>query len=417
MLRAPCLLAVAAVSLLARSSAVRSHEALEALAEAGSAEREADAPGQHRGNSSSALESGGQAALAARTGHATQAQLAVGHVLDGQYELAQFLGRFDAQGRDLQRWQKVGAFPRISAFPAGSVGSNKHLGKGSFGDTWKAWDKVRGKDVAVKIFFKGEYYVTPSLVKAKGLQGQLKEAAAECKDIIEIMAKRETYEQGAGHICECYEAHTSDKANQESPLYLVQEMCGTSLHEAFVQSINDPNAFGKAHPTLAKDPKWPLEAVAGTLEGVKFLSELGYIHHDLKLENVVVTEDGAAKIIDFGGLTTMEKAAVEGGVCTSVYTPKEVRCPYAPGVDPGAPVYSFDDYSVGIMLFVVSCRSASFDSFRDHAQCGEGEPRDGAPVSNGVMKLAAKLARDYPAKRPDPAAAAKELRSAAGIAG
>uniref|UniRef100_A0A7S1REX9 Protein kinase domain-containing protein n=1 Tax=Alexandrium catenella TaxID=2925 RepID=A0A7S1REX9_ALECA len=413
MLRAPRLLAAAALSLLATGGAVRSHEALEELAEMGGARPEAGAPGRHRGNSS-ALESGGGAALAARSGHATQAQLGVGRVLDGRYELKQFLGRFDARGGHLQRWEKVGAFPKIKAFPAGA---RKHLGTGSFGDAWKAWDKLRKKHVAVKIFFKGGYYLTPSLVAKKGYQSLVDEAAAECKEVMKIMKQRQTYEQGAQHICECYEAHTSDKANQESPLYLVQEMCGDSFFDLFVMNLHNPSSFTVKHPKLAKDPKWMMKAIAGTLEGVKFLSKLGYSHHDLKLENVVVTEDGAAKIIDFGGLTTMEKAAVEGGVCTSVYTPKEVRCPYAPGVDPGAPVYSFDDYSVGIMLFVVSCRSASFDSFRDHAQCGEGEPRDGAPVSNGVMKLAAKLARDYPAKRPDPAAAAKELRSAAGIAG
>jgi len=403
----PCLAVAAFLSLVVTSRAVRSQDVAEELAKV-----EVFA---HHHDNSSVFASGSHAEFTARTGHALQAQLMAGHVLNGQYELKQFLGRIDAYGRNLAP-PKVGKFPAMQAFT-----SKKHLGSGSFGDAWLAHDKARNKDVAVKIFFKGNYYLTPQLVAANNWESEVKGAADECQKIIALMKDSALYPKGAQHICACYEAHTTD-TNPDGPLYLVQEMCGDSFFDLFVMNLHNPSSFTVKHPKLAKDPKWMMKAIAGTLEGVKFLSKLGYSHHDLKLENTVVREDSMVKLIDFGGLITKTAAKTQGGVCTPVFTPKEVKCGYPPAVAPDAPMYSFDDYSVGMMLFEVLCESRDHQYFGNRGDCGPGKQMAlpagvSQPNAVAVLKLAQKLINDQPSSRPDPGEAAKELRQMIGITG
>jgi len=79
------------------------------------------------------------------------------------------------------------------------------------------------------------------------------------------------------------------------------------------------------------------------------------VHHDMKLENAVVTDEGHTKLIDFGALTLFTKPFQAGISCTPIYTPPEVRCPGTPLFDVTAPSYAFDVYSAGGMLWELLC--------------------------------------------------------------
>mmetsp|Transcript_67277 Transcript_67277/g.179207 ORF Transcript_67277/g.179207 Transcript_67277/m.179207 type:complete len:404 (-) Transcript_67277:60-1271(-) len=392
-----------ALSFLGTSSAVRSHD-VEELAMMNTEEEQAEVSELHSGNSS-AVQSGEQAEFAARSGHSTQVQLGVGHVLDGRYVLKRFLGRFDSRG-GVKPWE-VGTYPFVKT----AMIVKKHLGKGSFGDTWLAESRTLKKLVAIKIFYDGQYYLTPKLVKEKHLEKDIEEGATECLRTQELMTHRESYEKGAQHICECYEAHTTDD-REDSVLFLAQEACGLSFKDLFTKSIEEAKWFAKENQQLHQHTDWMAKAVIDTLEGVKFLSKLGYTHHDLKLENVAVSEDGVAKLIDFGGLMSMDEAMKSGGTCSPYFAPPEVTCPgYGPGVSPTAPIYSYDDYSVGLMLFEAVCKEREHNH-RDLGHCSHKNP-----VNDEVLGVARKLTSLVPTERPDPAEAAKELRALLNIEG
>uniref|UniRef100_A0A803JP95 Protein kinase domain-containing protein n=1 Tax=Xenopus tropicalis TaxID=8364 RepID=A0A803JP95_XENTR len=78
--------------------------------------------------------------------------------------------------------------------------------------------------------------------------------------------------------------------------------------------------------------------------GLKSLHSMGYIHRDLKLENVLLDSRGHAKIADFGLAAHMINGKAKGCVGTRGYVAPEVLC--RDKYD-----YTVDYYSLGVILF------------------------------------------------------------------
>lgn len=230
-----------------------------------------------------------------------------------------------------------------------------HLGQGTFGDVWKAHDTKNKIDVAVKIFFKKGQYLTKKYAEALGIERKLVEAQEECQIVIDIMKQKDKDPVGASRICQCLEQHISDGGNTD-PLFLVMELCGAPVDEIFESGTYQSE----------KPPVWARNTIKEVLQGLNYLAKIDppRVHHDMKLENIVVNEAGHVKIIDWGSVMEF-KTGRRGGVCTPQYTPPEVLCGVGPSYaypDDDNTTYSgsFDMYSTGVMYWELVCNDRPY---------------------------------------------------------
>eukprot|EP00928_Gymnodinium_smaydae_P031341 TRINITY_DN23030_c0_g3_i1.p2 TRINITY_DN23030_c0_g3~~TRINITY_DN23030_c0_g3_i1.p2 ORF type:complete len:840 (+),score=192.52 TRINITY_DN23030_c0_g3_i1:76-2595(+) len=238
--------------------------------------------------------------------------------------------------------------PTIGAGRRGELKRIQALGKGSFGDVWEAFDTKLNRSVAIKLFYRKNRYLTWGSANAEDHE-ELKAATEECVLVKQILAYKHTYPVGAARICECYDEHVNDvrkDPDQNKLLFLVEEMCGRNLNDAIIEPRR---ASQRSNLHEAKSITKQL------LQGLAFLNmfQPPLIHHDLKPDNVCITENGEVKIIDFGALVfgTVENS-VRGAVATPAYMPPEAvngMVAFSP------PWSSYDTYAAGLIHMEMIC--------------------------------------------------------------
>ena len=134
------------------------------------------------------------------------------------------------------------------------------LGEGSYGEVYNALDKRTGQLVAIKVI-------------------PVESDLSDFKREIEILKQcRSPY----------IVAYTGSYF-KDGNLWIVMEYCGAG-------SVADLMAI--AGCTLTE--REMAEVLAATLKGLEYLHAHKLIHRDLKAGNILLTEDGAAKLADFG---------------------------------------------------------------------------------------------------------------------
>jgi serine/threonine-protein kinase len=184
------------------------------------------------------------------------------------------------------------------------------LGRGAMGTVYKAVDETLDREVAIKI-------LNPDLDDSDVIRRFRAEAS--------ILAK-------LNHpaIATIYELHRRD----DDLLMVMEIVRGETLDELVQRS-------GPLEPERAA------HLLAQVLEAIGHAHAAGVIHRDLKPSNVMVTETGAAKIMDFGiarvhGAEHMTTAGLMVG--TPAYmSPEQVQCHDVDGRS--------DLYSVGVMFY------------------------------------------------------------------
>eukprot|EP00929_Paragymnodinium_shiwhaense_P109283 TRINITY_DN75682_c0_g1_i1.p1 TRINITY_DN75682_c0_g1~~TRINITY_DN75682_c0_g1_i1.p1 ORF type:complete len:734 (+),score=188.23 TRINITY_DN75682_c0_g1_i1:89-2203(+) len=223
-----------------------------------------------------------------------------------------------------------------------------HLGRGSFGDVWKAYDQELKKFVAVKILYtkdsRGQlvYANWNRAERDRDLHAELERNKHECDIVKDMFQQADKDPKGASRICGCYSEHVSD-ATPLRPVFLVQELCGSSLTKYFFKTSRSSSERLKEARSIT----------AQMLEGLRFLAALDtpLVHHDIKPDNVNVLSDGAVKIIDWGAMAKGLRSNMGGGAAwTPAYAPPEaLKSMVSFYVTVDGKAHSYDMYAAGLM--------------------------------------------------------------------
>lgn len=145
----------------------------------------------------------------------------------------------------------------------------RRLGSGGMGDVWLADDLALGRPAAIKLLRPG--------LDARYRDRLLREAWATAR--LQHPAIAMFYESGE---------------TEEGVAYLAMEyVAGTTLRARLGRGPLPPRSA--------------LDVTSALLEGLIHAHETGILHRDIKPENIVLTDEGAAKLLDFGLARTLEQ--------------------------------------------------------------------------------------------------------------
>jgi serine/threonine protein kinase len=160
------------------------------------------------------------------------------------------------------------------------------IGEGGMGEVYKARDTKLDRAVALKI-------LPPNMVEdSERLRRFVLEArAASALNHPSIVT---IYEIGEAKDCQNGTGQSDESIKDENG----QEP-GKEIHYIAMEFVNGPSLAAKIHREKT-DLKRLLQYLVQVAEGLGKAHSAGIIHRDLKPDNIMVSEDGFAKILDFG---------------------------------------------------------------------------------------------------------------------
>jgi eukaryotic-like serine/threonine-protein kinase len=194
---------------------------------------------------------------------------------------------------------------------AGRYRLDRHLGQGSFAETYLAEDTTLGRQVAIKIL--RSQYANDERYALRFEREARAAAAVRHVNIVDVF----------------------DYGQDRSTLFLVMEW------------VDGPNLKEYMRGRGQLSPDDAARIMRDVLRGLHAIHEAGIVHRDVKPQNVLVDPSGTAKISDFG----IARGALDAGLTdtgmalgTAAYmAPEQAR---AAEVGPAA-----DIYAAGVILF------------------------------------------------------------------
>ncbi|KAI9357615.1 kinase-like domain-containing protein [Zopfochytrium polystomum] len=198
----------------------------------------------------------------------------------------------------------------------GNYAIGKTVGEGSFGKVKLGIHKLTGQEVAIKVVDKMH---APSVVR-------------------EIETWRYLHHP---NIAQLYEVLTT-----ESKIYMVTEYCPGG--EAFDYICSQGRLDDRAAETR--------RIFRQVVDAVGYCHTKNFVHRDLKLENILLTEELQVKVIDFGFTRQYNEKKLLDTYCgSSAYA--------APGKKYSGP--EADIWSLGVILYTLVCGYLPFDDEND----------------------------------------------------
>lgn len=171
---------------------------------------------------------------------------------------------------------------RVEPFASGtSIGRYRIIslaGSGAMGDVYRAHDRVLDRDVALKV-------LPPNLVHDRD---RVRRFAQEARAASALSHPHIVTIYEVGHARPSLNVHpiSGARSRRSEVHYIAMEFIdGKTLRET----------FDGAMPLAGR-----IELLIGVADGLTKAHAAGIIHRDLKPENIIVSNDGYAKIVDFG---------------------------------------------------------------------------------------------------------------------
>lgn len=160
----------------------------------------------------------------------------------------------------------------------------KALGYGGFGVTYIAWDEKLETKVAIKEYLPSEFSTRiPGKKEVTIFSGDKSEQFEDgLKKFVDEAMKLAKFQNQSG-IAKIY-----DTFEENSTAYMVMEYLEG-------QTLTD---YLKEHETIPEDEA--IKMLEPVMESLKVVHEEGILHRDIAPDNIFLTKDGEAKLIDFG---------------------------------------------------------------------------------------------------------------------
>mmetsp|Transcript_26353 Transcript_26353/g.83545 ORF Transcript_26353/g.83545 Transcript_26353/m.83545 type:complete len:230 (-) Transcript_26353:134-823(-) len=138
------------------------------------------------------------------------------------------------------------------------------------------------------------------------------------------------------------------------PAFLVLEFCGRDVYHDIIEKARK----GATPPQNRDYLRQRRHIIQDVLKGLSVLQNLNppLMHHDIKPENICVTDDSKGKLIDFGDLLKATENTKKKSVTFSpFYRPPEMATgPTKDSAWAGEP-WSYDIYSLGLVYAELLC--------------------------------------------------------------
>ncbi|MGW3170966.1 protein kinase domain-containing protein [Streptomyces sp. NPDC001153] len=258
------------------------------------------------------------------------------------------------------------------------------LGRGGMGVVWAARDRDHHREVAVKVL---------------ATQGRGTELSTlERRFLREIRLTGRLRHPGVPAV--------HDHGTHEGELYLVMDLVPGRAMDAVLKN-DGPLGIGQAADVARR-----------TAEVLSYAHGQGVVHRDLKPSNLMITPDGAIKVLDFGVAAALEPEPGETRFTASNATPGTVVY-MAPEQAVGQTVPASDLYSLGCVLYELLTGAPPFTDaspfmlYHRHAHEPVPPLADRRPdVPDGLRTLVERLLEKKPEDRPASAAEAAALLAA-----
>ncbi|XP_035290150.1 ribosomal protein S6 kinase-related protein [Anguilla anguilla] len=218
----------------------------------------------------------------------------------------------------------------LPEFPHRNVPGHEHfqvlgcIAKGSFGPILKVKDRSKQKTYAVKVIPKSE-------VLRQGVLEQSKE---------EVIIQRQVRHPFVHDLQDCWQT--------QRHLYIMCDYC----------SSGDLYTYWMLIGQFDEDAIRVFAAELGCALG--FLHDFGIIHRDIKMENILLTDQGHLRLADFGLSRRLEQGGRAFTICGTIQY-------MAPEVLGGGPYsHAADWWSLGILLFSLATGEFPVPPERDH---------------------------------------------------
>ncbi|GAA1923126.1 hypothetical protein GCM10009837_55460 [Streptomyces durmitorensis] len=278
------------------------------------------------------------------------------------------------------------------------------IGSGGMGQVWRARDRSLGREVAVKLL------TATGSAGTAGSAGSTGSTGGDDQD--QLLARFRQEARAAASLDSPYIVAVHDHGTDDGTPYLVMALVqGRSLDQVLRGSVRVP---------VADALRW----AADICRALDAAHSAGVVHRDIKPGNVMIAQDGTAKVVDFGIATFMERAAGDARLTQTgqlpfgsvpYLAPERFRQEAGDG--------RTDLYALGCVLYELLVGRPPFTGsaagvMYNHVNDAPLRPSRARPeVTPPVERLVLDLLAKSPADRPADAAKVLERILAAGAAG